>query len=158
MCNDCLDEPFNESEFRDAVSDLVVPFQQSTVLSLIDKPASDANDIEAMAMQFLGESRASGIILPMRADGPSSSAGTGAPISTFIRRELLDLLCTNSARYRNERKEGISTVKNLITIVATAASAHYSLPLGVVTGAVTLLLMSALKVGRNAYCEANKEA
>ncbi|MET3627187.1 hypothetical protein [Burkholderia sp. 572] len=156
MCAETLDAPFNEAEFYEAITDVVAPYQRDQLLEIVRNPTVEVVQIDALAMSLLGESRVVGIVVPTRTSG--SDPENTAPITGYVKREIIDLLCTNSARYKNERKEGLSTVKNLITIIATAASSQYSLPVGVLAGAVTLLLMAALKIGRNAYCEANKAA
>jgi hypothetical protein len=154
MCNAEIEVTFDESEFRDVIADVAVSYQRTEILAMLSTPPEEFAKIDALAMSLLGEATSYGIVVPTR----TSSAGTdvNAPITSYIKRELRDLLCTNSTRYKNERKEGLSTVKNLVMIVTTAVSSHYSLPGGIVAGAVSLLLMAALKIGRNAYCEASK--
>lgn len=147
------DLSFDKSEFREAVADLVAPYQQQRVLDLIDA-ASGSRTFEETGLALLGETAAVGVVVPTKAGETRGARAT--PVWTCIKREVYDLFCTNSARYKSERKEGATSVKSLITIVATAVAAQFSLPVGIVTGAVAVCLMAALKVGLNGYCAAAK--
>ncbi|WP_157128332.1 hypothetical protein [Cupriavidus sp. USMAA2-4] len=150
-----LDVVYDERQLLDAVEALVPSHQRVRVISLVKEKDISEEEYESNARELLGESRPKGGIALTNADlGPS--AGKAVPVSVYIKKEIYDLFCTNSQRYRDERKEGAATVRNLITIVATAVAGNFSLPLGVVVGAVTLCLTAVLKIGTNAYCEANK--
>ena len=60
-------------------------------------------------------------------------------------------------KVRQRREDGGVTInKQLITIVAIAIAVSCNLVVGVVVGAVTVALISALKIGKNAWCAANK--
>jgi hypothetical protein len=139
---------FNEDEFRSAINDLIPSYQQEQLLGALD--LSEESDFEQLGLLLTGEKRNSSLIVPTSAPVASSKSMWAA-----IKSELHDYLCTKSRKYSKERKEASITIKNIITILATAIASSFSIAVGVITGAVTIALLSALKIGRNAWCTIN---
>ncbi|WP_174947431.1 hypothetical protein [Burkholderia contaminans] len=144
---------FDKAEFRSAISDLVPTYQQSMVLGLLEVSSSDIELIEKAGMKLLGESTTVGVV---QLTGADERANRETPIWNAIQRQCYELFCTKSSAYKAERTEGVATIKHAAMGIATAIAGHYSLPIGVVTGPVLLALMTAMKLTRNAYCEAYK--
>ena len=125
--------------------------QRAVLLEALDIEATTEIAFDEIGLTVTGEKRQSNLMLY-----------TGAPRETrssmwaHVKTEIYDYLCTSSKKYSNERNDAGATIKSVVTIVATAIGSHFNLALGVVVGAVTVALMSALKVGKNAWCEANK--
>lgn len=142
---------FDRQEFLDAANELVPAFQKNKVLAAIDSESLDEPDFDQIGLALTGEKRNSGVVIPTSAPNASSGSMWGA-----IKGEVFDYLCTTSRRYSKERKEAGITIKNLITILATAVASSFNVAIGVVAGAVTIALISALKIGKNAWCELNK--
>lgn len=144
---------FNREEFLNAANELVPDFQKNKVLSAIDSEGMDEPDFDQIGLALTGEKKDSGLVIPTSAPNTSGDSIWGA-----IKGEVYDYLCTTSRKYSKERKEAGSTIKNLITILATAVASSFNVAIGVVAGAVTIALLSALKIGKNAWCELNKPA
>ncbi|OBT29237.1 hypothetical protein [Vibrio cyclitrophicus] len=142
---------FNKDGFIDSVNDLVPSFQKNKLLSVIDRDDLSEHDIEQIALGFTGEKKESSSIIPT-----GGSSGAGKSLWGAIKSEVFDYLCTKSKKYSAERKEAGVTIKNVITIIATAVASTFNVAIGVVTGAVTLALLSVLKIGQNAWCSINK--
>ncbi|WP_313431758.1 hypothetical protein [Pseudomonas sp.] len=66
--------------------------------------------------------------------------------------EVYDFLCTSSAAYKTERSEAGSNAKSIITFVAASLAAKFHIALGVATGFVTLAIIAAFKLTKNAWC------
>lgn len=145
------DLPLDVDEFRSLIGELVPAHQQSQVLSALELPGATETDFDQLGTALTGEQSGSGFIF-------YTSTGAHSKVSLWvaIKAEMYDLFCTKSNKYTAERKEGVLTVKNIVTIIATAVAASFNVALGVVTGAVTLALMCVLKVGRNAWCAINE--
>lgn len=146
---------YNETMFAEVIHDCVPAYQQAKLLEVAGAEVSIAM-VEDVGMTLLGEKTEATFIVPTRGAAVQSGQTAKPTIWAAIKNEVYDLFCTKSTKYADQRKEGRVTVKQLVTIVATAVSGHFSVPLGVVVGAVTLCLMCMLKMGQNAYCEVNK--
>lgn len=144
---------FNSEDFLNAATELVPPFQLSKVLSAIQSEAMDESEFDQIGLSLTGERRDSGLVV-----FTSAPSAAGESIWGAIKAEVYDYLCTSSRKYSKERKEAGITVKNLITILATAVASSFNVAIGVVAGAVTIALLSALKIGKNAWCKLNKPA
>lgn len=141
---------FNKDDFLDSVDILVPGFQKNKLLSAINDDLSE-HDLEQIALSLTGEKKDSSAIVPT-----GGSSASGKSLWGAIKSEVFDYLCTKSRKYSTERKEAGVTIKNVITIIATAVASTFNVAIGVVTGAVTLALLSALKIGQNAWCSINK--
>ena len=143
----------DKQEFRTATLELVPSFQRTRVLEGLDLVDPCNADFDAIGIALTGEQENSAFMFLTGATSRSKTSLWAA-----IKGEVYDFFCTNSKKYANERKDGAVTVKNVVTILATALAGSFNLALGVVVGAVTVALMSAVKIGQNAWCEVNRPA
>lgn len=144
---------YSEEEFISAIEELVPSYQREQLIQLVTTESFEESDFDQLGMTLTGEKRDSGLIIPTAAPKTSSVSMWGA-----IKLEVYDYVCTTSRKYSKERKEAGVTIKNIITIIATAVASSFSIAVGVITGAVTIALLSALKIGKNAWCGINKPA
>ena len=142
---------FDAVEIQEAVNELVPEFQRKLVFDAVGIETPTESDFDRIGLSLTGEQKKLGFIVATSVPLVSERSMWGA-----IKVELYDLLCTSSKKYANERREGGLTVKNTITIVATAVASTFHVAFGVIAGAVTVALLSALKIGKNAWCEINK--
>jgi hypothetical protein len=141
---------FNIDDFQNVISELVPAHHRAILTNALEAPLSES-DFENIGLSLTGEKRNAGFII---ATSPKVSSEKSMWLA--IKNEVYDFLCTKSKTYAKERTEGGLTVKNLITIIATAIAATFHVAVGVITGAVTLALLSALKIGKNAWCKINQ--
>lgn len=141
---------YNQEEFIEAVDELIPEFQRKKIIEFIKSGQDNNLEYDQMGLSLTGEKRDLGLIIPTSA--PSTSGGS---LWGSIKREIYDYMCTTSRKYSKERGEAGTTIKQLITILATAIASSFHLAIGVVTGAVTIALLSALKIGKNAWCKIN---
>lgn len=142
---------FKESEFKEIIEELVPSYQKETVYSAFEISTDDFTKFDSIGLELTGEKRGTSFIYPTGVSSKAQDSMWG-----HIKSEIYDYLCTKSKKYTKERKEAGVTIKNIVTIIATAVAAKFSIAVGVITGAVTVALMSALKIGKNAWCQANK--
>jgi hypothetical protein len=147
---------FNPDDFDSIINEVVPSYQRGPIIELVIGDMVEMQGVDDLGMSLLGEKASASFVIPTRVGGGSTDETP--KIWPFVKKETYSLFCTDSAEYAKEREDGGSTVKNLITIVATAVAAHFSLPIGIVVGAVTLCIMTALKIGLNAYCNSNRPA
>lgn len=151
-----FDIEFNDAVFESVVRECVPAYQQQQILAVVIGAAPTMDAVEDAGMRLLGEKTTATFVVPTRGSAGSVTGTVNPTIWNAIKNEVYDLLCTKSAKYTAERKEGVSALKHLVTIVATAIGTQHSLPVGIVAGAVSLCIMCALKMTLNAYCAAHK--
>lgn len=145
---------FDPEAFRTVAEALVPAYQMAAVLAGIGLADATDEDFDAIGTALTGERTNAGFIFLAR----GGTAKDQKSLWGAIKSETYDLLCTTSKKYADERKEGVLSIKNAVLILATAVAGQFHLAVGVVVGAVMVALMSALKVGRNAWCEINQPA
>lgn len=143
----------DKAEFKTVIEELVPEYQRAIVLKALDLESTSEADFDEIGLSITGEKRQSSLMLYA---GVPNQGRTG--VWVHVKAELYEYLCTSSKKYTQERNEGSATLKNVITVVATAIASSFNVAVGVVVGAVTIALLSALKIGKNAWCEANKSA
>jgi len=148
-----FDLTFDQIDIPSVINDVVPQSQRKAVAAVLTSDSFTEADVDAAGMRLLGDMPSASFILPTGAPlGPGLKKGN---LFAHLKAEAYDLFCTNSDVYASERKDGTQTVKNLITILATAAGGTYSVSAAVFTGAATLVVMLVLKMGLNAYCKAH---
>lgn len=142
---------FDTTSFSLVIEELIPEYQRSVVRQALALESTNQADFDGIGLLMTGERRQSQMLFYTGV--PSKRQST---VWECVKAELYDLLCTSSKKYAQERNDGASTIKNVITIVATAIASTINVAVGVIIGAVTVALISALKIGKNAWCEANK--
>jgi hypothetical protein len=145
---------FDAEEFRAVAETLVPSYQRAAVIAGIGLAGATDDDYDAIGTALTGERANAGFIFLARGGNTKDQKSLWGAIKS----ETYDLLCTNSKKYADERKEGVLSIKHLVLILATAIAGQFHLAVGVIVGAVTVALMSALKMGRNAWCDINQPA
>jgi hypothetical protein len=79
-----------------------------------------------------------------------------------IKREFIDLVCSSSKKYAELRvkfREGGKALSQsaLVALIATKLGAVVAVSAGVVTTIVSLLLLSALRLGLEAFCATRRK-
>ena len=147
------DLSFSTDEFLEAVEELVPSYQKRKISEAINDSSLEESDYDQLGLSLTGEKCNSGLIVPT-----SGHNGSTESLWRAIKGEVYDYLCTTSRRYSKERREAGITVKNLITILATAVASTFNIAIGVVAGGMTIALLSVLKIGKNAWCKLNEPA
>ena len=73
-----------------------------------------------------------------------------------VKDEVFIFICTDDKKYQTERNLIGKNFKEVVTIMATALAATFSLGAGVVIGIITNILISIVKINQNAWCELQK--
>lgn len=142
---------FDADQLKAVVEELVPSHQRDHVLAALALEDPTQADFDRCGTALTGEQVNTSFLLWTAARGIKRDSLWAA-----IKDETYDLLCTTSKKYSTERGKAESTIRDTVMIIATAVAATFNLALGVVVGAVTVAVMCALKVGRNAWCEVNK--
>ncbi len=74
-----------------------------------------------------------------------------------VKDEVYKFICTEVLGYKTERDFIGKNFKELITIISTAIASTFSLGVGVIVGIITNILIAIAKIGKNAWCELQKE-
>jgi hypothetical protein len=140
---------YDKDQLEKAINEMVPQYQRDLVAKALDIDAEKNNAFDEIGLLLTGEKREAGFVCYT-----AGTAKTATSMWCFIKNEIYDYLCTSSRKYTAERKDAGATIKNVITIIATAVAAHFNIAVGVIVGAVTVALISALKIGQHAWCAA----
>lgn len=80
---------------------------------------------------------------------------SGGDRGSFVdeyKKQIYNLICTESEEYKDERLALSSNSKSFIQIAISIATTSYSVSLAVVSAAIYCILIPILKLGKNAYC------
>ncbi len=141
---------FKKEEFVSVIEKLVPSYQKEFVLNTLEQ--DEKYDYENDIKQLIGETIPIGMIRKTSAERIKNDKS----MFTEIKKEIYDFLCTKSSKYKIERNKSGITIENIISIIATAVAGSFSIAVGVITGAVTIFLMTVLKIGKNAWCSLNQ--
>lgn len=141
---------FKKEEFVSVIEKLVPSYQKEFVLNTLEQ--DEKYDYENDIKQLIGETIPIGMIRKTSAERIKNDKS----MFTEIKKEIYDFLCTKSSKYKIERNKAGITVESIISIIATAVAGSFSIAVGVITGAVTIFLMTVLKIGKNAWCSLNQ--
>lgn len=127
-------------------------YQRSKLLELLDKPDATQEDFEVLGKTLTGETQKDSMFLPT---GPGSANKRSMWNST--KKEVYKFFCTESSEYSQERNGWVGSIKDVIPVLATAVASELGVAISVVIGVVTLVVMSVLKITRNAWCDCHKD-
>jgi hypothetical protein len=142
---------FDTTSFSAAIDELVPEYQRTLVRQALELNSATEADFDGIGLLITGEKRQNKMMFYTGVPGERQPS-----VWEHVKAELYDFLCTSSKKYAQERNDGATTIKQVIAIVATAIASTINVAVGVIVGAVTVALISALKIGKNAWCEANK--
>lgn len=135
-------------DFEDAINEYVPAHQRSILLEALHTPNFDFN---IAGLTLTGEHKINGPIVK------TSIIERKGSLWQMVQDEVFDFLCTKSAKYKTERGEAGVSAKNAIGIIAASLAATYHVAFGVIAGVVTLAVMSAFKITKNAWCQLRKK-
>jgi hypothetical protein len=134
----------DRAEFEDAIAEYVPQSKRPLIMEALD---GDENHIELLGRQLSGDSPANSFMVVTARRDPSTTS-----VWQAVKSEIFDLFCSESKRYEEERKGGKGIVKKTIHAIGLIVAANFNIGLAVVSPIVTLGLMLALKIGKNAWC------
>lgn len=136
-------------EFEEVISSMVPSYLRDDIMYALQSHI-ECGDLEEMGLRLVGGQQPDSHIEHL---GEVESSDL---LWKSIKNEIYDLVCRETNKYKYERTESRGVIKHVVTIVSTAVASRFDLSIGLVVGAVTVALMSVLKVGRFAWCAANK--
>lgn len=139
---------FKKSDFDEIIDSIVPSYQRSLLKRALEE---ESFDINLAGLTLTGEINTSDSVIL------TSNASKTNTIWSSVTAQVYDYICTNSAKYKSERASAEATLKHTVNVIAVSFAANYHLALGVVTGLVTLVLMSIFKLGKNAWCDLYKK-
>lgn len=136
--------------FLESIKGEVPDYQVKQISSVIED--FDQDKAENLALNFLGESTIS--YTDWKLTGSQARDGE-KKVWSAIKNEIIDLICTTSEKYNAIRAD--FGKKNYIKTAISAISGYILASMGiaatVTAGAISLLLFTALKIGKNAWCQ-----
>ncbi|WP_148279845.1 hypothetical protein [Pseudomonas syringae] len=127
----------------DAINELTPPYMHSFLIKALEE---DEFDFDRQGMILTGEISASASIVRTSIIRRDESIWLG------IQEEIFDFLCTTSSKYKSERGQANSNIKNIILVIAGALAAKLQIAVSVIAGFVTLAVIGVFKITKNAWC------
>lgn len=147
-----MNELIFDKEITTAViKELIPSYQQDMVLGVLN--ATTEIEFDSIGMSLTGELRPNSVVVMTSSQNPS----TGGMLKE-IKSEIYDFFCTTSKKYKDERSKSTITLNSLILVISNTISAYYHIAVGVVIGAVTVVLIGVLKIGKNAWCNLHQSS
>ena len=145
-------ESINNDDIQKIIKDIAPSYQQQILLDTLNNPTPLDVDIDRIGLKLTGENKELGFIIHT-----STPLKTNSSMWSAIKSEFFEFLCTDSLQYSSERKKSTITLNDLITLLATSLAAKFNVAAGVIIGAITLVLISIVKVTKNAWCKIHKD-
>lgn len=142
---------FDNAEIIDFISTEIPTYQRELLIKSLTSDTASEDYYEKIGRELSGESSSDGLLL---------TTGRTINKSSFyekIKTEVYKFICTESRGYKAERDFIGKNFKELVMIIATAIAASFSIGIGVIVGIITNILIAISKIGKNAWCELQKE-
>lgn len=143
---------FENTEIIKFINSEIPTYQRELLKRSLEASSESINYYDEIGKELSGESTTDNLLLQ-----------TGRTInkSSFyekVKEEVYKFICTESRGYKAERDFIGKNFKELVTIIATAIASTFSLGTGVLVGIITHILIAISKIGKNSWCELQKEA
>lgn len=144
--------------FSISINDLVAQLESDSTVSpeekkqILDVLKDETDDqqlsikMDVLAKVFLGEDSTT------QEEWALVSGGDRGSFVDEYKKQIYNLICTESEEYKDERLALSSNSKSFIQIAISIATTSYSVSLAVVSAAIYCILIPILKLGKNAYC------
>ncbi len=133
----------HNKEILDAINELTPTYMHDFLIKALEQ---DDFDFDRQGMILTGETSASTFIVRTSIIRRDESIWLG------IQDEIFDFLCTTSSKYKSERSQANDNIKKIILVIAGFLAAKLQLAASVIAGFVTLAVIGAFKVTKNAWC------
>jgi hypothetical protein len=141
---------FKNDEILEFINSGIPTYQRSLLIKSL-KSDSDSEDFYTeIGKELTGEVNNNNLLLNT---GPAINKTS---FSEKVKEEVYLFICSENAKYASERNLINKNFKEVATIIATAIAGTFSLGTGVVVGIVTNILISVVKINKNAWCELQK--
>lgn len=142
---------FENAEIIEFIDSEIPTYQREILKKSLSKDSESMDFYEEIGRELSGESSTDNLLL---------TTGRTINKSSFydnVKVEVYKFICTEGKTYKEERNLIGKNFKELVTIIATAIAATFSLGTGVIIGVVTNILIAIIKINKNAWCELQKE-
>lgn len=138
---------YDKEAFQEITNTLVPKHQQSIILEALNNDSISIEELENLAKRLTGEVEPAGSIVRT-----SSKPKASMSLYEAIKKEVYKALCTNSKIYSEETGSLVAGLKQLIPIISASLASTFGFAAATVSGAISLVIMMALKIGKNAWC------
>ena len=141
---------FDNKEILDFINSDVPSYQRDILTKSLNENSDSIEFYNTIGRELTGEVELDKMLL---------NAGPVINKASFwdkVKDEVFIFICTDDKKYQTERNLIGKNFKEVVTIMATALAATFSLGAGVVIGIITNILISIVKINQNAWCELQK--
>lgn len=142
---------FENDQILEFINSDVPSYQRKLLIQSLESGSDSIDFYETIGKELTGE-----------VSGNSMLLNTGANLNKAsflekVKAEVHLYICTDDAKYGTERSFIGKNFKEVVMILSTAIAATFSLGTGVVVGIITNILISIVKIHKNAWCELQKD-
>lgn len=141
---------FENVEILDFINSDVPTYQREILLKSLNSNSNSIDFYNQIGKELTGEVNSNNLLLQT---GPAINKTS---FWEKVKDEVYLFICTEDEKYSTERNLMGKNFKEVTTIIATAIAGTFSLGTGVIVGIVTNVLISVVKVNKNAWCELQK--
>lgn len=142
---------FNQAEILEFINSEIPTYQRELQKKSLAGNIDSIDYYEQIGRELSGKTNIDNLLL---------TTGRTINKSSFyekVKDEVYKFICTEIKGYKAERDFIGKNFKELVTIISTAIASTFSLGVLVIIGIITNILISIAKVGKNAWCELQKE-
>lgn len=142
---------FENAEIIKFIDSEIPTYQRELLKKSLANNAASIEFYNEIGKELSGESSNDGFLL---------TTGRTINQSSFyekVKSEVYKFICTEVKDYKAERDFIGKNFKQLVTIISTAIASTFSVGTGVIVGIITNILIAVTKIGKNAWCELQKE-
>lgn len=141
---------FTNDEILDFINSDVPTYQRFILIKSLNSNSESEEFYSKIGKELTGEQNNNNLLLNT---GPAINK---ISFSEKVKEEVYLFICSEDTKYKTERNLLNNNFKAVATIIATAIAGTFSMGTGVVVGIVTNILISIIKINKNAWCELQK--
>lgn len=141
---------FTKEEILEFINSDIPTYQRAILIKSLNSNSDSEDFYSQIGMDLTGEANSNKLLL---------NTGPAIKNTSFLEKVKIEVylfICTENTKYTSERNLIGKNFKEVATIIATAIAGTFSLGTGVVVGIVTNILISIIKINKNAWCEFQK--
>jgi hypothetical protein len=141
-----MSEEYIASEVEDFINRAVSPVNRDLVMKAL--ATTDKAELEEIGLLMAGELSSFGFVV-----GVGAVTSRPGGLWAAVLDQTYQFFCTSSEDYKKERTQGMTLFEQAVTIISAAVGGTFTLGAGLITGLVTVAVLTVFKIGRNAWCQ-----
>lgn len=141
-----MSEDYTADEVANFINREVSPVNRALAMKAL--ATTDQTELEEIGLLMAGELPSSGFVV-----GVGAVTSRPGGLWAAVLDQTYQFFCTASEDYKKERTQGMTLFEQAVTVISAAVGGTFTLGAGLITGLVTVAVLTVLKIGRNAWCQ-----